>query len=439
MPIFMRYPELESDNPLQEVKSSTPQFGSRNKIVQFLREQQPSSLTAEGLGYYAPAIGSQAGMNGVVAPEDKQLGSGGKTIALGGGVPQGSVPASWKDAASRSVIAPASLGSQQGFRAPLSPRTDIQPGATFGRSRAAPRASQGLPQDVRQQPQFSAPGQQYPALYRSGTNSPSWGGWAWGAAPGSRAAQAGFDWFEYGYPDRWNDTAVKELAAGGVRPFAYINLGEAHPSLFSQIGYNPSMSIPGQYSSYGERNQPMADLTSPGWQDWLVRRAGQAYAQGARGIKWDVAEPNIPYGKTRADVNAGIKSVIDRINQLYPGMNHVFNQGFSFAQQYPQLVSGIQTEGLFSSRYQGPSGSAYLQPWNDPHYWGPQFAQVQALNRQGIPVFAAEYADPYSTVGKQLYSAITGQGFVPYIVQRNPQTGYNWNMPGWGLNIQPGW
>lgn len=258
--------------------------------------------------------------------------------------------------------------------------------------------------------------------YRISGEMPSWGGWAWGSAPGARAAAAGFDWFEYGYPDRWNDQAVRELSQGGVRPFAYINLGEAHPSLFSQIGWQDSMGW-GEYSTYGARNQPMADLTDPRWQDWLVRRAGQAYQQGARGIKWDVAEPSIRPGKTRAQVNEGIRTVLDRINQQYPGMYHVLNQGWSFANAYPQYVSGMQTESVINN------GS-----------WGAQqVAQAQALKaKYNIPTFVAQYADPYSSTARNYYNQIVNWGLVPYIVGTD-SSGHHWTTPGWGYNISPGW
>lgn len=262
------------------------------------------------------------------------------------------------------------------------------------------------------------------SVYRIQNNQmPSWGGWAWGAPPADRVVNAGFDWFEYGYPDRWNDSAVRTLAAGGVRPFAYINLAEAHPSLFSQIGWNSSMGIPGLYSEYGARNQPMADLTNRQWQDWLVRRAGQAYAQGARGIKWDVAEPPVPPGKTRADVNAGIKAVLDRINQQYPGMYYVFNQGWSFANAFPQYVSGMQTESMINN------GS-----------WGQnQVSQAQALRSQyNIPTFMTQYADPYSSQARNYYDQIIAWGGVPYIVGTGSD-GHHWTSPGLGYNIQPGW
>jgi endo-alpha-1,4-polygalactosaminidase (GH114 family) len=255
------------------------------------------------------------------------------------------------------------------------------------------------------------------------TRMPSWGGWAWGDVPAEAIAKAGFDWFETGYP---GDTRVNQiLTQGGVRPFAYINLGELHDDLRAASGYTGAILRTNQ-----DWGTFLVDVTDPSWQSWLVRRADEAYRTGSRGVKWDVATPDVPPGKTRADVNAAIASVMQRIRDQHPDLKFVYNQGFEFALAYPQYVDGVQTEGLFSaSSYPG----AYLKPWEDPWYWGPQFQQAKELQKRGVAIFIAEYVDPSSRSARELYDAIVAQGFVPYI------TSEYWNVRGWGYNIAPGW
>jgi len=261
------------------------------------------------------------------------------------------------------------------------------------------------------------------AFQGDGSQMPSWGGWAWGNVPADAVARAGFDWFETGYP---GDTSTNQiLTAAGVRPFAYINLGELVDDLRAAAGYDgPILRTNTDWGTY------LVDVTNASWQAWLVRRADEAYRGGSRGIKWDVATPDVPPGKTRADVNDAIASVMQRVLQQHPDLKLVYNQGFDFALAYPQYVHGVETEGLFSaSSYPG----AYLKPWADPWYWGPQYQQAKEVHGRGIPVFIAEYADPFSQQARELYDAITAQGFVPYI------TSEMWNIRGWGYNINPGW
>jgi hypothetical protein len=261
------------------------------------------------------------------------------------------------------------------------------------------------------------------SFHGDGKAMPSFGGWAWGNVPADAVARAGFDWFETGYP---GDTQTNDiLRNAGVRPFAYINLGELVPDLRDVSGYNGP--ILRQNADWGTG---LVDVTNQSWQDWLVRRADDAYKSGSRGIKWDVATPDVPPGKTRGDVNDAIASVMARVRQQHPDMKLIYNQGFEFALAYPQFVDGVETEGLFSA---SSYPAAWLQPWNDPFYWGPQFDQAKQLHERGIPVIVAEYEDPSSQRAKDLYAAITAQGFVPYI------TSVQWNIRGWGLNIPAGW
>jgi hypothetical protein len=256
-----------------------------------------------------------------------------------------------------------------------------------------------------------------------GSQMPSFGGWAAGDLPAEAVARAGFEWFETGYP---GDARTNEiLANAGVRPFAYINLGELKDNVRAASEYSGEILRTNE-----EWGNQLVDVTHPSWQDWLVRRADEAHRSGSRGIKWDVATPDVPPGKTRADVNDAIASVMQRILQQHPDMKFIFNQAFEFALAYPQFVHAMETEGLFSV---SSSPDCYLRPWDEPWYWGPQFQQLKALQYLGIPVIVAEYADPFSKEARELYDAITAQGFVPYI------TSEHWNVRGWGFNVKPGW
>jgi polysaccharide biosynthesis protein PelA len=262
-----------------------------------------------------------------------------------------------------------------------------------------------------------------PAFRGDGSPMPSFGGWAWGSVPAAAVAKAGFEWFETGYP---GDSASNDILRGAsIRPFAYINLGELDPTLAADARYTGPV-----LRTNADWGTQLVDVTHPSWQDWLLRRTEYAYSTGSRGVKWDVATPDVPPGKTRADVNDAIAAVMKRILQAHPDLKFIFNQGFEFGLAYPQLVHGIETEGLFSA---SSYPSAFLQPWLDPWYWGPQYQQVKALHDKGIPVFCAEYADPAGDPARQLYAAIVGQGFVPYI------TSDHWNVRGWGYHVPPGW
>jgi len=165
--------------------------------------------------------------------------------------------------------------------------------------------------------------------------------------PAAAAAAAGFDWFETGYPDGAVGGPMTQtnatLAAAGVRPFAYINLGELAPSLAGIAKYT------GQVLAHNSQwNTDSVDVTDPSWQRWIVARADEAYAEGSRGVKWDVGTPTIPPGKTRADVNAAIATMMSNIRANHPDLRFIFNQGESFMLAYPDLADALENEGLMS-------------------------------------------------------------------------------------------
>jgi hypothetical protein len=252
---------------------------------------------------------------------------------------------------------------------------------------------------------------------------PAFGGWAWGNTPADAVARAGFAWFETGYPGDVETNRI--LRDAGVRPFAYVNLGELVPDLEGPSGYDgPRLRYNGDWGTY------LVDVTNTSWQDWLVRRASFAYDTGSRGIKWDVATPDIPPGKSRSDVNDAIAAVMRRVLEGHPDFKFIFNQGAEFGLAHPEYIGGMETEGLFSA---SSYPAAWLKPWLDPFYWGPQYEQMKQIHGMGIPIFVAEYVDPASSQARELYDAITGQGFVPYI------TSVSWNIRGWGYGVQPGW
>lgn len=262
-----------------------------------------------------------------------------------------------------------------------------------------------------------------PRFRGDGSPTPSFGGWGDAPLPAEAIARAGFDWFETGYPGDARGNAT--LASAGVRPFAYVDLAELSDGLAAESGYSgPTLR---KNREWGLR---LVDVTDPSWQDWLVRRADDAYRTGSRGIKWDAATPDVPPGKTRADVNDAIASVMRRIRDAHPDLKFIFNQGFEFALAYPQYVDAMETEGLFSAR---SFPAAHLEPWKDPFYWGPQFDRMKALQARGVVVIVAEYADPSGDEGRALYDAIVAQGFVPYV------TSESWTARGRGLGVNAGW
>ena len=129
---------------------------------------------------------------------------------------------------------------------------------------------------------------------------------------------------------------------------------------------------------------------------------------------------------TRQQVTESLANLLRNLKSRYSGLQIVLNQGFSLAMAHPELVDAIQTEGMFSG--------SNMQPWNTSGFWWKeQYDDMKYLQSLGIPVIIAEYTDPNSSYGQQLFQAIQAQGFIPYI------TSENWQTRGATIGVNAGW
>ena len=252
---------------------------------------------------------------------------------------------------------------------------------------------------------------------------PAWGGWAWGDVPADAVARAGFDWFETGYP---GDTKTNQiLLAANVRPFAYINLGELDPVLAGQAKYTGSV-----LRTNGDWGTQLVDVTDASWQDWLVRRADEAYQGGSRGIKWEWPIRH-PAGQEprRREPRDRVGDAADPPGST-PTSSSSSTRGSS--PHWPTRSSRTASRPRASSPRPGPPAGT-SKPSNDPSYWGPQYQQAKQVQTKGVPVFVAEYANPLSRAAVGSVRRDRRRRFRALHHERPLE------FRGMGLGVNPGW
>lgn len=269
----------------------------------------------------------------------------------------------------------------------------------------------------------------------SPAGNPSFGSWAWGAPDVNAVVHAGFKWFESGYPGTLSASDNAFLTSNGTVPFAYINMSEvpADTYLQGQIGSFWSSIALCTNSSW---NTTVVDVRDPRWQDWLVRRANDAYALGNRGIKWDVAGVetlcNNWSGSATEPQQAvdAMASVLATLKAQHPDMKFIVNQGFALAEQHPELVDGFELENMIN----------YADANSGDTWAAEMIARVGSIHTNShIPILDLEYMDLFGCTdtscayANQLYSQIVGLDWVPYI------TVVHMDVQGRGLGITPPW
>ncbi|MBS2031281.1 MAG: hypothetical protein JST54_25505 [Deltaproteobacteria bacterium] len=269
-------------------------------------------------------------------------------------------------------------------------------------------------------------------------SNPSFAAWAWSTPDVNAVVHAGFNWFESGYPGTLSATDNQYLSDHGTVPFAYINMSEVPNDdsfLQGQIGsFWSSISLCANTSW----NTTVVDVRDARWQDWLIRRANDAYSLGNRGIKWDVAGVeslcNSWSGAGGATAQqqaiAAMASVLATLKSQHPDFRFIVNQGFGIQAAHPELIDAFELENMIN----------YLDANPGDQWANDMIAQVSAIHESAhIPILNLEYYDLFGcsdttcSLANQIYNQVVALDWVPYI------TVVDMNVQGHGLGITPPW
>jgi len=272
----------------------------------------------------------------------------------------------------------------------------------------------------------------------TGTTNPSFAAWAWTKPDINAVVHAGFDWFESGYPGTLSASDNQFLSQNGTTPFSYINMSEVP---------NDDSYLQGQIGSFWSSitlcantnwNTTVVDVRDSRWQDWLIRRANDAYALGNRGIKWDVAGveelcnnwSGLGGATAQQQAVAAMANVLATLKAQHPDFKFIVNQGFGIQAAHPELIDAFELENIIN----------YLDANPNDSWANGMIAQVSAIHESAhIPILNLEYYDLFGCSdttcahAQQLYDQIQALDWVPYI------TVVDMDVQGLGLGITPPW
>ncbi len=208
------------------------------------------------------------------------------------------------------------------------------------------------------------------------------------------------------------DNLTTMPSGGRATPFAYVSVGEVHPSRPWRNAVPPQLVL-SHDQTWGS---DIVDTRSPAWRAFLLERVIEPlYARGYRGLFLDTIDAYERVadgaGERRAHA-AGIAGIIGAIRQRHPDMQILMNRGFDVLPLLAEPPEGLVVESLF--RTAGP-GHSYREVAADDS--GRLLEALRGVRaRWAIPIAVIDYVSPADRPLRRATALRIGnEGFDPYV------------------------
>ena len=202
-------------------------------------------------------------------------------------------------------------------------------------------------------------------------------------------------------------------AAGSTTWFAYVSVGEVHPSRPYAADVPPAWRL-GRNPAF---DSIVVDQAQPDWPAFFAERVVRPlWDKGWRAFFLDTLDSYHLAAKTdaeRARQEAGLVAVVRALRARFPGVKLFFNRGFEILPQVHGEAWGVAAESLYRSydhgaqRY-GEVGAA------DRQWLAGQLARVRDEYR--LPAVAIDYVAPAEReLARATAKRIAADGFIPWI------------------------
>lgn len=241
---------------------------------------------------------------------------------------------------------------------------------------------------------------------------------AWGAPSialyyGARPPVAELKPFDIVVLDPASTLAPSKLEPAQV--FAYVSVGEAHPSRDYSARIPPAWFI-AENKVWGSK---VLDQTQPAWRQFFLDEViAPLWQQGYRGFFFDTMDSYQLAAVTpesRARQEAGLISLVKAVSARYPDVRLILNRGFEVLPQVKTEVFAVAAESLFGGWDQ--ARQRYVEvPEADRAWLLTQL--VKARDELGLEVYAIDYAPPENpTQAREIARKILALGIEPYVTR----------------------
>jgi uncharacterized protein (TIGR01370 family) len=209
---------------------------------------------------------------------------------------------------------------------------------------------------------------------------------------------------DHGYDPRAYNSASSEL-------FAYVSLGEAHPSRSWFASIPPAWKA-GANTAWGS---VVIDQARAEWAEFVAERiVAPLWARGYRGLFLDTLDSyRLARGTDPAAQQQGLVRLIRELRRRFPGLRLIANRGFELLPQIRDELAAVAAESLFRG-WDAAAGHYVEVPAKDREWLLEQLRQVRA--EHGLPAIAIDYVDPRERdLARTTADRIAALGIVPWV------------------------
>ncbi len=205
---------------------------------------------------------------------------------------------------------------------------------------------------------------------------------------------------------------LKHLKQHGASTYAYLSIGEVGPQRNWKNQIQPAWTM-GVNTAW---DSTVMDLTSNGWQRFILERVTHLVGQGYDGLFLDTMDSYQIYAKDDAARNKqedALANLIYRIKKQHPSLKLISNRGFEVINKIAGYLDAVAAESLYS-RWNSKLATYQPVPEADRQWLLGKLNQVKS-NHQ-LDIISIDYVAPADREkARDIAKNISQHGFIPWV------------------------
>ena len=212
---------------------------------------------------------------------------------------------------------------------------------------------------------------------------------------------------------------LEELKQHGSTTYAYLSIGEVNPQRSWADSIQPDWTM-GVNTTW---NSTVMDMTSAGWQNFVLQRVSSLVASGYDGLFLDTMDSYQLSSKdklSRETQQTALANLLHKIKKQHPSIRLISNRGFEVMDKVGVYLEAVAAESLFSG-WNNDEGIYQEVSAQDRQWLGNKLTEIK--QRHNVDIIAIDYVAPADrSTARDVAQKIVDLGFTPWVA--NPGLDY---------------